>query len=44
MTHLEVKDTYLNNMHVQYNRRILRFIKGIVRAQKTPSIATLPLT
>ena len=34
MTHLEVKDTYLNNMHVQYNRRILRFIKGIVRAQK----------
>ena len=34
MTDLEVKDTYLNNMHVQYNRRILRFIKGIVRAQK----------
>ena len=34
MTHLEIRDTYLNNMHVQYNRRILRFIKGIVRAQK----------
>ena len=34
MTDLEVKDTYLNNMHVQHNRRILRFIKGIVREQK----------
>ena len=44
MTHLEVKDTYLNNMHVQYNRRILCFIKGIGRAQKTRAIATLPLT